>query len=124
MEKELFASDELKKGQKKAVQVGLNSILVCNVDGKFYAVDNLCSHLKVPLALGHLDGDIITCRAHGARFEVTTGKMLDGPANEKWKDQSLINRLAAPVIPSLFAGSIRTYPIRENSGLIFITVPD
>lgn len=117
-------SSELKIAEKRTVQIGLSSILVCNVGGKYFAMDNLCSHLKVPLALGSLDGDVITCLAHGARFDVKTGKMLDGPANEKWRNKSMVNKVAGAVIPKLFARDVLTYPVSERAGKLFIQMPD
>ena len=120
MQHKLFPAAELKEGQKRAVQIGLSSVLICNVGGEYFAVNNLCSHLKVPLALGHLDGDAIVCRAHGARFSLRTGEMLDGPANEKWRGQSIVNKLAGPVIPTLFSGAIATFPVTEQDGFLVL----
>jgi nitrite reductase/ring-hydroxylating ferredoxin subunit len=49
-------------------------ILVANIDGKFYAFENQCPHMGYPLYLGSLDGKVLTCGFHYARFDVTTGK--------------------------------------------------
>ena len=53
---------------------------VCNVDGTFHVVDDLCTHDDGPLGEGKLDGCAIVCPRHGARFDVTDGKVLSMPA--------------------------------------------
>ena len=60
--------------------VGEHSIALCNVNGKFYAVDNLCTHDNGPLGEGRLIGDLIECPRHGARFDVKTGQWRALPA--------------------------------------------
>jgi nitrite reductase/ring-hydroxylating ferredoxin subunit len=62
-----------------------HEILVVNVAGKFYAVSNRCPHLNYPLYTGSLDGKIITCGFHYAKFDVTTGKGLSSPAQKPLK---------------------------------------
>ena len=61
------------------VKINEKEILVANVDGKYYAIDNKCSHNKGDLSKGTLDGKVITCPLHGSRFDVTDGKNLGGP---------------------------------------------
>ena len=62
-----------------------HEILVVNVEGKFYAVSNRCPHLNYPLYMGSLNGKIITCGFHYAKFDVTTGEVLSPPAHEPLK---------------------------------------
>ncbi|NHJ86303.1 MAG: Rieske 2Fe-2S domain-containing protein [Asgard group archaeon] len=54
-------------------------IAVFNVGGEFYAIDQKCTHLKGNLAKGTLDGKIIQCPLHGARFSLETGELLSPP---------------------------------------------
>ena len=56
------------------------SILVCNVGGDFYAIENVCSHAQVPLSDGDLHGCEIECIFHGAIFDVRNGEPLAPPA--------------------------------------------
>ena len=56
------------------------SIAVCNVDGRFYAVENTCTHDDGPLGEGCLKEFAIECPRHGARFDVRTGEVLQMPA--------------------------------------------
>ena len=56
------------------------SILIANVDGEFYAVENQCSHASVPLDDGTLRGCELECDLHGAVFDIRDGKVLELPA--------------------------------------------
>lgn len=67
-------------GQARVFVVDEVSIALCNVNGKFYAVDNLCTHDNGPLGEGRLIGDLIECPRHGARFDVKTGQWRALPA--------------------------------------------
>jgi 3-phenylpropionate/trans-cinnamate dioxygenase ferredoxin subunit len=51
-------------------------------DGSWAAFDNVCTHEECPLAEGDLDGDRIICYCHSSAFDVRTGEVLDGPAEE------------------------------------------
>jgi 3-phenylpropionate/trans-cinnamate dioxygenase ferredoxin component len=60
--------------------VGDHEVAVCNVEGQYYAIDNLCTHDDGPLDQGELEGNEIECPRHGARFDVRTGDVLAMPA--------------------------------------------
>jgi 3-phenylpropionate/trans-cinnamate dioxygenase ferredoxin subunit len=55
-------------------------IAVYNLDGQYYAIEDRCTHDDGPLAEGEVEGCIVKCPRHGARFDITTGKALSGPA--------------------------------------------
>jgi 3-phenylpropionate/trans-cinnamate dioxygenase ferredoxin subunit len=55
-------------------------VLLCDVDGELYAVEDVCTHDGGALDGGELDGCRIMCPRHGAFFDVTTGKALTLPA--------------------------------------------
>ena len=71
---------EIAVGMFKPVTVDAKRLLICRTAGGFYAIDDTCTHDDGPLADGWLDGDAIECPRHGARFDVTTGKVLCLPA--------------------------------------------
>ena len=73
---------ELPLGGKKLVEVDGRAIAVFNVDGGFFAIDDVCTHDGGPLADGELTGCEIECPRHGARFDVRTGRPLSMPAIE------------------------------------------
>ncbi len=60
----------------------VGNVAVFNVDGKFCAVNDECTHKGGPLSDGELDGEVVTCPYHGAQFNVCTGKVLRGPAEK------------------------------------------
>ncbi len=72
--------DEIPDGATKRVVVGSTAILICNVDGAFYAVEDVCTHDGGELGESELDGCRIMCPRHGAFFDVTTGAALTLPA--------------------------------------------
>ncbi|MCY4402035.1 MAG: non-heme iron oxygenase ferredoxin subunit [Candidatus Poribacteria bacterium] len=74
--------DEVPPGTKKLVEVDFVPVLLFNVEGKFYAMEDVCTHDGGPLGEGLLNGDEIECPRHGARFCVKTGKALCMPAIE------------------------------------------
>ena len=62
---------EIAPGGMKAVELSGRELVVCNCDGSFHAIDRRCGHMNAPLEMGTLDGSILTCAMHCARFEVT-----------------------------------------------------
>jgi len=65
-------------GHMRAVNVGGYGLLVVNLNGKFHAFDSLCPHKRVDLSQGTLEGNVLTCPAHDARFDVTSGMCVAG----------------------------------------------
>ncbi|MDE0885573.1 MAG: Rieske 2Fe-2S domain-containing protein [Myxococcota bacterium] len=72
-------TEGLAPGEMKAFRWGEISVLVCNVDGEFYALENRCSHADIPLDSGTLRGCELECISHGAVFDVRNGKALELP---------------------------------------------
>jgi 3-phenylpropionate/trans-cinnamate dioxygenase ferredoxin subunit len=75
-------TDEIAPETAKEVEVDGRSILICHSDGRFFAVENMCSHAQEPLACGRLKRGWLSCPAHGARFDLETGEPLNPPASE------------------------------------------
>jgi 3-phenylpropionate/trans-cinnamate dioxygenase ferredoxin subunit len=71
---------DVKEGTAKVFTVGEVRIALCNVEDKFYAIADLCTHDGGPLGEGELVDCQIECPRHGARFDVRTGKALCLPA--------------------------------------------
>jgi 3-phenylpropionate/trans-cinnamate dioxygenase ferredoxin subunit len=67
-------------GGMVAVDVEGRRIAVANVDGTLFAFGDTCTHRGCSLAKGHLSGTTVTCSCHGSQFDVTTGRVLKGPA--------------------------------------------
>ncbi len=62
------------------IEARQESLVLANVDGDLYALENRCSHQDYPLSDGELEGERLECLYHGARFDVCTGKAVGLPA--------------------------------------------
>ncbi|MDX8395150.1 MAG: non-heme iron oxygenase ferredoxin subunit [Mariprofundaceae bacterium] len=91
---------ELRFGGRKVVHTEAGPIVVFNLDGELYAIEDLCSHDGGELASGPCDDDQIICPRHGARFCIKTGKALTPPAYE----------------------DIEAFPVRVEMGIIQIDI--
>ncbi len=96
---EVTAADTLKPGESKAVKIGETEIALFNLNGQFYATQNLCPHRGGPLAEGSLDEDgVLICPWHGYSFSVMTGD------------------------PYGFPYPIKTFPVKVEDGKVFVEV--
>jgi naphthalene 1,2-dioxygenase system ferredoxin subunit len=73
------------RGDLAEGEVAGHSIALYDIDGNLFATDNICTHAYARLSDGWLDGELIECPLHAARFDVRTGKVLDPPATEDLK---------------------------------------
>jgi 3-phenylpropionate/trans-cinnamate dioxygenase ferredoxin subunit len=73
-------TSDVAPGQMRAFDVNGRKVAVANVGGSFYAFDDTCTHQGCSLANGDLGGRTVTCACHGSEFDVTTGEVMDGPA--------------------------------------------
>ena len=64
------------------VEAAGRAVALYNLDGVFYATDEICTHAYASLAEGFVDGEAIECPLHGAQFSIKTGKALSPPATE------------------------------------------
>jgi len=67
---------EVMDGAKKRIDLGDRVLLVTNIHGQYYAMDNRCPHMGGSLYDGKLEGDHIICPKHGTVFDVKTGKVV------------------------------------------------
>ena len=73
-------TDKIGPGQAMLVEAGDRKIALFNLDGKYYAIDDTCTHRGGPLSDGEIEGEEVTCPWHGARYKITTGEVLSPPA--------------------------------------------
>jgi 3-phenylpropionate/trans-cinnamate dioxygenase ferredoxin subunit len=85
-------------GTTLRVVVGSEAVLLCNVGGTVYAIEDACTHDGGELDQGELEDCRIMCPRHGAYFDVTTGAALTLPA----------------ILP------VRTFPVRVEGDAIFV----
>jgi len=68
---------DIQPGTMKAVAAGGTKLLLANVDGAFYAMQQRCPHLGGNLSRGKLQGRAVTCPLHKATFDLATGEVID-----------------------------------------------
>ncbi|MEX1022269.1 MAG: non-heme iron oxygenase ferredoxin subunit [Dehalococcoidia bacterium] len=74
------ATSDVPEGQVRVVECDGRSLALSNIEGEFYAIDNLCTHDGGPLGEGRLQRGRIICPRHGAAFDAKTGRVLTLPA--------------------------------------------
>ncbi|MCZ7547116.1 MAG: non-heme iron oxygenase ferredoxin subunit [Anaerolineae bacterium] len=74
--------DEVPPGERIVVEVDDHFIAVFNVGGKYYAIEDVCTHDGGPLAEGTLEDYRIECPRHGGAFDIRSGKVLSWPATQ------------------------------------------
>ena len=87
---------DLGPGAWRTVDVNDVLIAIFNIDGKYYAIEDTCTHDGETLAGGEIEGCEIICPRHGARFDITTGEVLSEPAYE----------------------DLETFPVRVEDGMV------
>lgn len=70
--------EEVSPGSMKGVMLEGVNVLICNVDGEVYALQNACQGRGLPLNMGELREETIICRWHGCRYDARTGKAIPG----------------------------------------------
>lgn len=95
------STSELSPGSCITVHANGKALALSNVDGTFYAIDNLCAHHGGPLGEGTLEGTTITCPWHHWQYDVTTG---EGRVNPQMK--------------------IDTYPVKVEGDGVMVEIAD
>ena len=70
---------DLPPGQMRGVEEDGARLLVCNVEGSFYVIENRCPHAEVRLDAGALRGCVLECPVHGGKLDVRDGKPAGQP---------------------------------------------
>jgi nitrite reductase/ring-hydroxylating ferredoxin subunit len=73
---------DIASGEMRVFDVAGTEVNIASVGGQLHAFDDTCTHKACSLAKGKLDGTTVTCPCHGSQFDVTTGKVLRGPAQQ------------------------------------------
>ncbi|MER9939258.1 non-heme iron oxygenase ferredoxin subunit [Mesorhizobium sp. M0088] len=77
----LCALSDLEEDMVTPVEIDDKRIAIYLIDNKVYATTNVCSHAFALLSDGWLEGTLIECPLHGAQFEITSGEVVQGPAD-------------------------------------------
>ena len=92
--------DELSPGQGKKFESASNRVALFNINGEFYAVDDICPHAGGPLSQATAEGDVLTCSWHGSKFNAKTGAIEGPPAH----------------------GPVETYPVRVEGQDVLVLI--
>jgi nitrite reductase/ring-hydroxylating ferredoxin subunit len=120
MSKKIFIGQitDFPAGNAKVINVDGIALVVTRMDDKFYAVENRCAHLGLPLGTNKVEGDVITCPFHGSKFDMRTGENLDWVTNfagaklPEWsRTMVALGKKPAP---------IKTFHIHVENGQLFI----
>jgi len=95
-------TSEIPPGEVRSFPIGTEMVAVCNVDGRFFAFRDECTHQAYPLSDGILEGRKITCIHHGAEFDVETGEALCLPATDP----------------------VETYPVKIEGEDLYVLIED
>jgi len=74
--------DDVLPGKMACMALEDKRILLANDNGTIYAADEMCTHEDASLCTGSLRGHLVKCPLHGSRFDLTTGKPLEDPAED------------------------------------------
>lgn len=99
---EVGTTDELKVNQMKLLHVGDKRIVLARTENSYVAFDDRCTHKGGSLAGGSMMCGTVHCPWHGSQFDVATGLVMAGPADEK----------------------INVYPVSESDGKIYLVLND
>ena len=79
---DVIRNDDLASGTRHLVDIDGITVVVFNLGGAYFAIKDECPHDRGMLSDGELDGEVIICPRHGARFSIRTGTVLGPPAYE------------------------------------------
>lgn len=97
--------EEFERDFKKRVIIDGTPVLVCYLAGKLYAIQDKCTHLGASLSKGILDSDHVQCRAHGAKYHIQTGEVVE---------KAHIGFVKMPT------KKLKTFPVEIKEGKVFI----
>ncbi|MGH9596457.1 MAG: Rieske 2Fe-2S domain-containing protein, partial [Edaphobacter sp.] len=106
-------SGELRaKTTAKALLLGVPLLLGRKNDGKIFAMRDLCPHRGIPLSAGWFDGETVTCKYHGWRFEPCSGQCREIPSLTSFETLDPTK---------IFAGA---FPCEERDGYAWVYMPE
>lgn len=126
---DVAAAADVPPGTMVHVEAAGREVLLANIGGMFHALSDRCSHEGALLSGGRLDGAVVTCPAHGSRFDVTTGRNLSGPvmANLPGLEQlspraRALAREKAAEMATVRPGDLPVYRVTVENGRVLIEV--
>lgn len=120
---------DVEKGKMKSVELKGIYVLIANVDGEFYAMDDRCGHMNALLSMGTLKGKIVVCPFHFAEFDVTTGKNVKKPKQESFENMDKLPEdmqkfliYAQKLVDPVKTYDMQTYEVKVEGKKIFVRI--
>ena len=104
---------EVTEGKMKTVIVNGVEILLAMSGGKYYAVDNRCTHMGGNLSMGTLQGTVISCPLHKSEYDITDGHVI------RWTDWTGLKLKLAKMARS--PKPLKTYEVKVEGNKILVT---
>ncbi|MCK5728938.1 MAG: non-heme iron oxygenase ferredoxin subunit [Methylococcales bacterium] len=79
---DVAAENALANGESIVIDINGVDVAIFKIAGRFFAIEDTCTHDGAEIASGQIDGDEIICPRHGARFCIKTGRVKSAPAYE------------------------------------------
>jgi len=107
-------TNELEDGSMKTISIQGLEILLARIGGSYYAVDNVCTHMKGRLSQGNLEEYVVTCPRHGSQFDIRSGQVV------RWlKGSGLMYSLGKMFKPPR---PIKTYRVEIRNGRVWVEI--
>ena len=90
--------DDFPPGTVRTVEIEGTPIAVFNLNDRYYAIEDVCTHEAENLSSGEMEGEEIVCPRHGAHFSILTGAALSPPAYEP----------------------VTTFPVQVEGGMVLV----
>jgi 3-phenylpropionate/trans-cinnamate dioxygenase ferredoxin subunit len=120
---EVAKKSDLAAGGMRAVEVEGKEIVLCNYDGKIFALERKCGHMGAPLEMGTLNDSIVTCPLHHVQFDIITGEALSGPLYANSGDDNF-SRWFAKLAPCIRIHDLKTYEVHIDGDSIKVKLSD
>jgi NAD(P)H-dependent nitrite reductase small subunit len=92
---------DIDEDDAKQVRVGQHCVALFNVDGRYYATSDICTHALAYLSQGYIEGGTVECPLHQGRFDIATGRALSPPVTK----------------------NLAVYPVKVEDGRILVQLP-
>jgi 3-phenylpropionate/trans-cinnamate dioxygenase ferredoxin subunit len=109
---------EIPPGTVKGVKARGKEILIANVDGQAYAIGDRCTHLRYHFSKGaKLEGTVLECHGHGAKFDVTDGGVCGWVTHPAW-----YKALMDATFPGFLKMNVPSYATRVEGDDVYVEV--
>jgi len=92
---------EIDEDDAKQVRIAQHCLALFNVQGRYHATSDVCTHALAYLSQGYVEGGIVECPLHQGRFDIATGRALSPPATK----------------------NLAVYPVKVEGGRILVGLP-